>query len=114
MTTAIANARADGADVIVTPFPNPIGIDAVVQWPGGVNMQLYWLIRTPSYAPLAHIPENRVYFSADRVDSFEKAFLQFSKGRILNDRRLPGEGIGEPGIAVRRIRIESAFGKMLN
>ncbi|MGD0891484.1 MAG: hypothetical protein ABR923_08120 [Terracidiphilus sp.] len=114
MTTAIANARADGADVIVTPFPNPIGIDAVVHWPGGVNMQLYWLIRTPSYAPLAHIPENRVYVSADRVDSFEKAFLQFSKGRILNDRRLPGEEIGEPGIAVRRIRIESAFGKMLN
>src|SRR5580693_3954340 len=35
-------AQADGADVLVTEFNDPIGKDTVVQWPGGVNMQLYW------------------------------------------------------------------------
>src|SRR4051794_39720419 len=45
---AIAAARAAGADVIVSPFPDPIGRDAVVQWPGGVNMQLYWHTTPPN------------------------------------------------------------------
>src|SRR6266478_6739392 len=35
-------ARAAGADVLVSPFDDPIGRDVVIQWPGGVNMQLYW------------------------------------------------------------------------
>src|SRR6266446_1103472 len=34
-------ARAAGADILVSPFDDPIGRDAIVQWPGGVNMQLY-------------------------------------------------------------------------
>src|SRR6266702_3714494 len=42
MDAAIKAARASGAEVVVTPFPDPIGKDAVIQWPGGVNMQLYW------------------------------------------------------------------------
>src|SRR6202021_1411929 len=33
-------ARADGADILVAPFKDPIGPDAVIQWPGTVNMQL--------------------------------------------------------------------------
>jgi hypothetical protein len=33
MDAAIAAARAAGADVRVSPFPDPIGVDAVVQWP---------------------------------------------------------------------------------
>src|ERR1700735_2552152 len=35
---AVRVARADGADVLVGPFDDPIGRDAVIQWPGGVNM----------------------------------------------------------------------------
>src|SRR5471032_3237554 len=46
---AVRAAKADGADVIVTPFDDPIGRDAVIQWPGGVNMQLYWHTTAPSY-----------------------------------------------------------------
>src|SRR5436305_13275874 len=42
MDAAVRAARACGADVIVAPFDDPIGRDAIVQWPGGVNMQLYW------------------------------------------------------------------------
>jgi len=50
MDAAVAAARADGAAVIVSPFPDPIGRDAVVQWPGGINMQFYWHTK-PSTTP---------------------------------------------------------------
>ena len=58
---AVSAAKADGADVIVAPFPDPIGRDVIIQWPGGVNMQLYWHTTAPSFASLQTIPENRVY-----------------------------------------------------
>jgi hypothetical protein len=32
---ATVAAKADGADVLVAPFPDPIGRDAVIPWPGG-------------------------------------------------------------------------------
>ena len=35
MGTAIRAARQTGADILVTPFDDPIGQDAVIQWPGG-------------------------------------------------------------------------------
>src|SRR5262245_47260175 len=34
---AVRAARDAGADVIVTPFSDPIGRDVIIQWPGGVN-----------------------------------------------------------------------------
>ena len=57
---AIAAARADGAGLIVAPFEDAIGRDAIVQWPGGVNMQLYWHSVPPHAPPLTSVPENRV------------------------------------------------------
>src|SRR5438046_5800890 len=39
---ATRTAVEDGADVLVSRFDDPIGRDVVIQWPGGVNMQLYW------------------------------------------------------------------------
>jgi predicted enzyme related to lactoylglutathione lyase len=114
MKTAIAAARAAGADVLVEPFPDPIGIDAIVQWPGGVNLQLYWHTTPPSYAPLAHIPENRIYISHDRADAFVHAFVKFSQGKVVaDDTGISGAEIGQSGTTIRRIRIESNFGKML-
>src|SRR5206468_2784152 len=56
LDAAVRAARASGADVIVEPFNDPVGRDAVVQWPGGVNMQLYWHTTAPSYATLQTIP----------------------------------------------------------
>ena len=47
MDAAIRQAKAAGADVQVAPFDDPIGRDAVIQWPGGVNMQLYWHTKAP-------------------------------------------------------------------
>jgi hypothetical protein len=35
---AVRAALAVGADVLVSPFNDPIGRDVLIQWPGGVNM----------------------------------------------------------------------------
>ena len=48
---AIKAARRAGAAVLVAPFPDPIGRDAVIQWPGGVDMQLYWHFKKPTTQP---------------------------------------------------------------
>src|SRR5260370_701653 len=110
---AIRAAKATGADVLVAPFNDPIGRDAIIQWPGGVNTQLYWHTTAPSYAPLQTIPENRVYVSEDRVDAFVSSFLAFSHGSLVSDEpRAPGVEIGRPTETYRRVRIESNFGKL--
>ena len=111
---AIKAARTAGADVLVTTFNDPIGQDAIIQWPGGINMQLYWHTAMPSYKPLETIPENRVYLSADRANAFTRSFVAFSHGKIISDDpHAPGIEIGKPGETYRRIRVESTFGKLV-
>jgi hypothetical protein len=113
MDEAIRAAEATGADVQVTSFNDPIGRDAIIQWPGGVNTQLYWHTTAPSYPTLQTIPENRLYVSADRVDAFTQGFLAFSHGTVVSDdAHAPGVEIGRPGETYRRVRIESKFGKL--
>jgi predicted enzyme related to lactoylglutathione lyase len=113
MDEAVRAAKATGADVFVAPFNDPIGRDAIIQWPGGVNTQLYWHTTAPSYIPLETIPENRVYVSPDRVDAFVRSFLAFSHGSVASDEaRAPGVEIGRPAETYRRVRIESKFGKL--
>jgi hypothetical protein len=111
MDNAIKAARTSGAEILVTPFKDPIGIDTVIQWPGGVKTQLYWHFTAPSYAPLATVPDNRVYVSRDIADEFVRDFLSFSHGKVVSDDADAGE-IGCSGESYRRIRIESGFGKM--
>src|SRR6266705_758484 len=111
LDAAVRAARACGADVIVAPFDDPIGRDAIVQWPGGVNMQLYWHTTAPNYAKLQTIPENRVYVSPDRADGFIRSFLAFSGGTVAgDDTKAPGVEIGRPSDTYRRVRIASTFG----
>jgi predicted enzyme related to lactoylglutathione lyase len=113
MDEAVRVATTTGADVFVAPFNDPIGRDAIIQWPGGVNTQLYWHTTAPSYTPLQTIPENRVYVSPDRVDAFVRSFLAFSHGSVASDEaRAPGVEIGRPAETYRRVRIESKFGKL--
>jgi hypothetical protein len=113
MDEAIRSARATGADVIVTPFNDPIGRDAIIQWPGGVNMQLYWHTAAPSFASLQTIPENRVYVSPDGVAAFLHSFLAFAHGEVVSDdAHAPGIEIGRPNDTYRRVRVQSGFGKM--
>jgi predicted enzyme related to lactoylglutathione lyase len=113
LDAAVRAARASGADVIVAPFNDPIGRDAIVQWPGGVNMQLYWHTTAPNYAKLQTIPENRVYVSPDRADAFIRSFLAFSGGTVAgDDAKAPGVEIGRPSDTYRRVRIASTFGNV--
>lgn len=114
MDSAVDAARSAGAAVIVDSFPDPIGRDAIIQWPGGVNMQLYWHTSAPSYPALTTVPENRVYMSKDTADTFVRDFISFSRGKINSDvRDAPGTDIGREAAEVyRRIQIESDFGKM--
>ena len=113
MDEAVRAAKATGADVLVAAFNDPIGQEAIIQWPGGVNTQLYWHTTAPSYTPLQTVPENRVYVSPDRVDAFVRSFLAFSHGSVVSDEaRAPGVEIGRPAETYRRVRIESKFGKL--
>jgi len=110
---AVAEASAAGADVIVKTFPDPIGRDAIIQWPGGVNMQLYWHTTPPNYPALKTVPENRVYLSEERADTFIKDFVTFAKGKVeSDDKAAPGAEIGKPSETYRRVRITSGFGRM--
>jgi hypothetical protein len=111
---ALRTAHAAGADIVVAPFNDPVGRDAIIEWPGCVHMQLYWHTTAPSYEPLRTIPENRVYVSPDTVGNFVRGFLRFSHGKVLSDdRRAPGIEIGRPPATYRRVRIESQFGRMV-
>src|SRR6201981_3509488 len=113
LDAAVRAAQADGADLLVTPFDDPIGKDAVIQWPGGVNMQLYWHTTPPSYPALQTVPENRVYVSPEREAAFVKSFLAFSHGKVVSDNaHAPGVEIGRASDTYRRLRISSVFGAM--
>ncbi|WP_226478366.1 glyoxalase [Pseudomonas sp. MWU16-30323] len=113
MDVALKAARENGAAVIVSDFPDPIGRDAVIQWPGGVNMQLYWHTKAPDYAAFQTVPENRVYVSSDRADTFIKSFVGFSHGKVLaDDKHAPAVEIGQASGSYRRVDIESPFGRM--
>jgi hypothetical protein len=114
MDKAVRAARGAGADVIVDTFDDPIGKDAVIQWPGGLNMQLYWHTKAPSYDPLETVPDNRIYVSAQSADNFIRRFVRFSHGKVVSDNRHSDGGeIGRPGETIRRVRITSGFGTML-
>jgi hypothetical protein len=113
MDIAVAAAKSSGAFVLVTPFRDAIGKDAIIQWPGGIETQLYWHTTAPSSAALETIPENRVYLPEDAVDAFTRSFLAFSHGEIVSDdAHAPGIEIGRAGETYRRIRIRSNFGRL--
>jgi predicted enzyme related to lactoylglutathione lyase len=110
---AVAAARKLGASVVVAPFDDPIGRDAVIQWPGGVNMQLYSHTTPPNYAKLDTVPENRVYVPAEKAKEFVRDFAAFAQAKVTSDvAKAPGIEIGRPNDTYHRIRLESLFGKM--
>ncbi|MDB6046422.1 MAG: glyoxalase [Gammaproteobacteria bacterium] len=113
MDIAVKSAKEQGADVVVSTFPDVFGRDAIIEWPGGVHMQLYWHTKAPNYAPLQTVPENRVYVSQQSAERFVRGFVEFSRGKVVSDdSRAPGIEIGQPGETYRRIRIESNFGRI--
>ncbi len=113
MDVAVRAARAHGADILVTPFNDPIGRDAIIQWPGGVNMQLYWHTTAPAYDKLQTVPENRIYLSSEKANDFVRRFVGFAHGKVAADEaKAPGIGIGRPNDSYRRVRVDSPFGKV--
>jgi len=113
LDAAVAAAVAAGAGVLVAPFADPIGRDAIVQWPGGATMQFYWHDVRPSLPPLTTIPENRFYLPPEKADAFVDGFLKFSRGEIVSDELMaPGVEIGRAGETYRRVRMVSDFGKL--
>src|ERR1700683_1189378 len=103
MDEGIRAAKTTNADVLFAPFNDPIGRDAIIQWPGGVNTQLYWHTTVPSFAPLQTIPENRVYVSPGEVDAFVRSFVAFSQGSVVSDEpHASGVEIGRPAETYRR------------
>lgn len=110
---AVTSAVSHGASRLLTTFPDPIGRDVVVQWPGGVNMQLYWHTTKPHYAPLATVPENRVYLTADSANAFLKSWTGYAHAKVVSDdKAAPGVEIGQPGKTYRRVRLTSGYGRM--
>jgi hypothetical protein len=109
---AVIAARKAGAVRMLETFPDPIGRDVVVQWAGGVNMQLYWHTTKPNYAPLGTVPENRVYLTADAADSFIAQWTRFAHARKVSDARVSGAVIGRPDATIRQVRMESGYGKL--
>ncbi len=113
MDGAVASAVKHGATRLITTFPDPIGRDVVVQWAGGVNMQLYWHTAKPNYPALATVPENRIYLTTDAADLFVKQWTGFAHAKVISDdKAAPGAEIGQPGKTYRRIRLTSGYGKM--
>jgi hypothetical protein len=107
-------ARDSGATTVVAPFDDPIGEDVIVQFPGGVNAQLYWHTTPPHYDALATVPDNRIYLSPDAVGAFLPSYLRFTGGRVTRDERhADGAQIGKPGTTLRQIHLTSPFGNTL-
>jgi hypothetical protein len=113
LDAAVRAARDDGASIVVAPFDDPIGRDAVVEWPGGVRMQFYrHTVQTQSPA-LETVPENRVYVPSDAADAFVSDFSRFAAATLVSDdAHAPGIEVGDPAGTYRRIRLESLFGKL--
>ena len=114
LDAAVKSAVSYGAVRRLETFPDPIGRDSVIQWPGGVNMQLYWHTAKPSYTALETVPENRIYLTVDAADTFIKSWTGFAHAKITaDDKAANGAEIGEPGKAIRRVAITSGYGKMV-
>src|SRR5258706_6238396 len=84
MDAAAAAARAAGAIPVVETFPDPIGSDTLIEWPGGSVMQLYWHTKGPHYPAPTTVPKDRIYLTADAADSFVRAWRTWSHAEVTS------------------------------
>jgi len=110
----VADALRSGASLVVSPYHDATGRDCIIQFPGGVDINLYWHTTPPSYPRLVSVPESRVYLDPAPANSFISDWLAFSQGHIVtDDRHADGAQIGMPGTAYRAVLISSRFGQTL-
>lgn len=114
LDAGLAHAQAAGATTVVAPFDDPIGRDAVIQFPGGVNTQLYWHTTAPSYPPLRTVPDNRVYLSPGNVEPFLRSYGEFTGAAVDSDEpAADGALLGAPGTTFRQIHLSGPFGNTM-
>lgn len=112
MDAAVAAARKAGAVRIVDTFPDPIGRDTLIAWPGGSVMQLYWHTKAPDYLAPTTVAESRIYLTEDAADAYVAAWNAYAHASVVSDdKAAPGEELGRPGKPYRRIRMTSGYGK---
>jgi hypothetical protein len=110
----LSDAVHNGATVMVSPFNDPVGQDVIVQFPGGVDIQLWKHFAPVTFKPLATTPDNRFYLDPAAAGAFIADWLAFSHGHIAaDDGAANGAEIGMPGTAYRKVLIDSAFGQTL-
>jgi hypothetical protein len=110
----VADALRSGASLVVSPYHDAIGRDCIVQFPGGVDINLYWHTTPPSYPRLESLPQSRIYLDPGPANSFIRDWLAFSGGHIVtDDKHADGAQIGMPGTTYRTVLINSGFGQTL-
>jgi hypothetical protein len=108
---ALKAARHSGAYELVAPFDDVIGRDAVIQFPGGIDTQLWQNFTPPKLPELTTVPENRVYVTAGTLRPFLSSYLHFTRGQVVDDQLAADAAeVGETG-RMHRISITSQFGK---
>jgi hypothetical protein len=113
-TEGVADALRSGASLVVSPYHDAIGRDCIVQFPGGVDINLYWHTTPPSYPRLESLPQSRIYLDPGPANSFIRDWLAFSGGHIVtDDSHADGAQIGMPGTTYRTVLISSGFGQTL-
>lgn len=111
LSAGYAAALKAGATTLVTPFDDPIGEDAVVQFPGGVDEQLFQLTNALNYPAPMTVPQQRVYLTEDTWRTFVASWNRFSGGRVVSDNpNADGAQIGLPGTTFRKVELSSKFG----
>jgi hypothetical protein len=113
----ITDATRSGATVLVAPFNDPVGKDVIVQFPGGIDMQL-WKYDSSAllkpFHPLKTVPDSRFYLDPGEASAFIRDWLAFSHGHVAADDRVASGGeIGLPGTTYRKVLIDSTFGETL-
>ena len=99
--------RAAGADVIVAPFNDPIGRDVVIQFPGGVNMQLYWHTSAPSYAEAAR-PCPKIEYTYPRIRPTRSSIASSSSRMVKSSPTMPARQVSKLGDRTTRIGVSAS------
>lgn len=114
LDTGLAHAQAAGATTVVAPFDDPIGRDAIIQFPGGVRTQLYWHTTAPSYPALHTVPDNRIYLSPGDVEPFLRSYGEFTGATVDSDEPAADGGLlGVPGTTFRQIHLSGPLGNTM-
>ena len=64
----------------------------MIQWPGGVNMQLYWHTTKPSYAAFGPSPKQGLFLGGPTPSQTSSGFAR----QVVSDDVRRGVEIGRP------------------